>query len=69
MRSPQPQLVPLIVLTLLGAALLVGHAAIGDRLTSNPDRRARRAVRMTRRSGQLMLSAGVLLILGYALVG
>ena len=42
MRSPQPLLVPLIVLTLLGAGLLVGHAAIRDRVISSADRRVAR---------------------------
>lgn len=69
MRSPQPLLVPLIVLTLLGAGLMVAHAAIRDRVTSTAaDRRVVRGIRASRLAGQVMLGVGVLLLFGYTLV-
>src|SRR3954469_15545543 len=37
MRSPQPLLVPLLVLTLVGAGLLVLHALIRSRIDCVPD--------------------------------
>jgi hypothetical protein len=68
MRSPQPLLVPLIVLTLLGAGLLIGHAAIRERVTGGPDRRVARAIRLARLAGGILLCAGVVLLFGYPLV-
>jgi hypothetical protein len=70
MRSPQPLLVPLIVLTLLGAGLLVAHAAIREQVTGVAvTRRMARAIRAARLAGRLLLAVGVLLLLGYALIG
>jgi hypothetical protein len=69
MRSPQPLLVPLIVLTLSGAGLLVMHAAIRERVIgAAADRRTTLAIRVCRLIGQVLLCAGVLLLLGYPLV-
>lgn len=69
MRSPQPLLVPLIVLTLLGAGVLIGHAAVRDRVGNSADRRVTRAIGMFRLVGRIGLAAGVLLLVGYAAVG
>jgi hypothetical protein len=74
MRSPQPLLAPLLVLTLLGAGLLILHAAIRDRLTradGGPPAVAERLVRVARivlAAGLVLLGAGVLLLLGYTVV-
>ncbi|MDR7275775.1 hypothetical protein [Catenuloplanes atrovinosus] len=65
MRSPQPLLVPLIVLTLLGAGLLAGHAAIRDRVTTATGR----TMTIARAAGLTLLAAGALLLAGYPLAG
>lgn len=70
MRSPQPLLVPLIVLTLLGAGLLATHAAVRDRVArATGDRRVTRAVGLARWAGRVLLLSGVVLLLGYPVVG
>jgi len=70
MRSPQPLLAPLIALTLLGAGLLATHAAVRDRITAAPeDRGTVRAVSLARWIGRVLLLAGVVLLLGYTVVG
>ncbi|MEJ3750476.1 hypothetical protein WEI85_45365 [Actinomycetes bacterium KLBMP 9797] len=69
MRSPQPLLVPLIVLPLLGAGLLIAHAAVRERVTAaGDDPRVVRAIRAARVAGLLLLGAGVLLLFGYPLM-
>ncbi|WP_306829837.1 hypothetical protein [Catenuloplanes nepalensis] len=65
MRSPQPLLVPLIVLTLLGAGLLIGHAAIRDRIGTAGSR----AVTAASAAGLVVLAAGTLLLAGYPVAG
>ncbi|MCW6010974.1 hypothetical protein K1W54_41470 [Micromonospora sp. CPCC 205371] len=67
MRSPQPLLVPLLVLTLLGAGMLVAHAAVRERLAAATA--AGRALRATRAAGLVLLGAGILLMLGYPVAG
>jgi hypothetical protein len=59
MRSPQPLLVPLLTIGLVGAAALVVHLAVGRR--SVP----RRAVLGTAAVGVVMLVAGVVLLGAY----
>jgi hypothetical protein len=65
MRSPQPLLVPLLVLTLFGAGLMVVHIAVRRRLTAAVPTRAG-ALRLTARAvtiaGLVALAAGVLLL-------
>jgi len=84
MRSPQPLLVPLLVLTLGGAGLLWLDAAVARRVasaaagatskanvTTSGSDPAEAAVRMARRSaiaGLAMLTVGVLLLLSYPYV-
>jgi hypothetical protein len=70
MRSPQPLLVPLIVLTLLGAGLLAAHAAVRERVVrATGDRGVVRTVGLARWGGRVLLLAGVVLLLGYPVVG
>lgn len=69
MRSPQALLVPLIVLTLLGAGLLVGHAAVKDRISGAAGPWAARVIRVGRVAGRVLLAVGVLLIAGYPVAG
>lgn len=82
MRSPQPLLVPLLVLVLLAAALLVLDAAVSTRVgaavaEAGEDPRAptggrvpvlRRLTRVTSMVGLVGLAAGVALLLGYRFV-
>jgi hypothetical protein len=69
MRSPQPLLVPLIVLTLLGAGLLIMHAAIREKVIApEPDRRLARGIWIARAAGQILLLAGMILLIGYPMV-
>jgi hypothetical protein len=67
MRSPQPLLVPLLVLTLLGAGILVAHAAVRERLAAATG--AGRALRAVRTAGLVLLGAGIVLMLGYPVAG
>ena len=64
MRSPQPLLVPLLVLTLAGAAAAAGHAVLRRRAGRDPGFRfvARRMII----AGVIMIAAGVVLLFGYA---
>jgi hypothetical protein len=84
MRSPQPLLVPLLVLTLTGAGLLTLNAAVRARISSsiaraadkvNPGTDPERNIKRIRRSIQGMavfgvtaLSAGVVLLFIYSYV-
>ena len=69
MRSPQPLLVPLIVLTLMGAGLLIMHAGIREKVTApEPDKRLARAVWIARGVGRALLLAGLVLLIGYPMV-
>ena len=73
MRSPQPLLVPLLVLTLVAAGGLMLHIAVRARITADPDtpqaKRLMRAVGRTRLAGAVLLAVGVLALLGYAVIG
>jgi hypothetical protein len=65
MRSPQPLLVPLLVLTLLGAGLMVVHIAVRRRLTAAVPTRAgalRHTARAVTIAGLVALATGVLLL-------
>ncbi len=68
MRSPQPLLTPVLVVTVLGAGLFALHARIRARVrVTAPDRVAR----VTRRAtlvGLCVLGAGVALLLAYPVV-
>ena len=68
MRSPQPLLTPVLVLTVLGAGLFVLHARIRARFrVTAPDR----AARVTRRAmllGLCVLGTGVALLMAYPVV-
>lgn len=84
MRSPQPLLVPLLVLTLTGAGLLTLNAAVRARISSSvartadkvnsgtdPERnikRIRRSIHGTAVFGVTALSAGVVLLFIYSYV-
>lgn len=63
MRSPQPLLVPLLVLSMLTAGAVVAHTAIRRRMTTVQDARA-----VTRRwllGGLTVLAAGLVLLFAY----
>jgi hypothetical protein len=62
MRSPQPLLVPLLILTLLAVAGLVLHNLIRRRLSPTPVRRARLAA-------IAVLLLGIIGLLAYPLIG
>jgi hypothetical protein len=71
MRSPQPLLVPLLVLALLGAGLLTLHSAVRTRIAaalagSGDGQRIRTAAYAVVAAGVAALCAGVLLLVGYA---
>lgn len=77
MRSPQPLLVPLLVLSVLGAGAVLVHAAIRRALTSaaaqpgQPGRSAVRALRWIGRAtaaGLLLMAAGMVLLFLYPLL-
>ena len=73
MRSPQPLLVPLLVLTLLGIGAMLLHAEIRRRIAATaPDARGpmqlaqyRRLARRAVIVGLVLLSAGIALLIGY----
>jgi hypothetical protein len=65
MRSPQPLLVPLLVLTLLAVAGLLLHKAIRGRVTAG----SARTVRRVRVGVILALVLGVVGLLAYPLIG
>ena len=67
MRSPQPLLVPLLVIT-LGCALLLGVHTLVRRRVTQPDR-LRRLVRLTVAAGLVLLVVGVALLFLYPLLG
>lgn len=66
MRSPQPLLVPMLVLTLLSAALVAGHTAVRRRMSDSARYRLwfRRGVEM----GIALVAIGVVLLFVYPLV-
>lgn len=70
MRSPQPLLVPLLLLTLLGAGGLLSHAMIRRRITSTrlPLHRIRRLVSAGKATGAVVLAAAIALLFAYGLV-
>ena len=67
MRSPQPLLVPLLVIT-LGCALLLGVHTLVRRRVTEPDR-LRRLVRRTVAAGLVLLTIGVALLVLYPWLG
>jgi hypothetical protein len=73
MRSPQPLLVPLLVLTLVAVGGLMLHIAIRGRIIADRDTpRAEQLISTVGRirlAGAVLLAVGVLALLGYALIG
>jgi hypothetical protein len=67
MRSPQPLLVPLLVLVVLGAVLSAAHRAVRRRIRADGD--LLRAVRVGVRAGMTIMVAGFLLLFAYPVVG
>jgi hypothetical protein len=67
MRSPQPLLVPLLVLTLLGGGFLAAHVAARRQAAANPSFRAV-AKRMVV-GGLILLGVGVALLFSYPAIG
>lgn len=67
MRSPQPLLVPLLVLTLLGGGFFAAHVAARRQAAANPSFRtvAKRMVV----GGLILLGVGVALLFSYAAIG
>ncbi|WP_326834584.1 hypothetical protein VSH64_06610 [Amycolatopsis rhabdoformis] len=69
MRSPQPLLTPLLVLTLASVGALVLHSALQRRIAAAQDTaRLRFAARVLTAVGLVVLGAGIGLLLLYALV-
>jgi hypothetical protein len=70
MRSPQPLLVPLLLLTLLGAGGLLLHAVIHRRITNMglPLHRIRRLISAAKVTGAVVLAAAIVLLFAYGLV-
>ncbi|HEU4948950.1 MAG TPA: hypothetical protein VFT31_17515, partial [Kribbella sp.] len=72
-RTPQPLLVPLLVLTRAAAGGLMAHNAVRARIAAarGTPRAARqeRLIAWTRWAGAALLIAGVLVLLGYGLIG
>jgi hypothetical protein len=75
MRSPQPLLVPLLVVSVVGAGAFLVNAAIRRRLTSayahpepGPAIRAREWIARTTAGGLLLATAGFVLLLSYPLL-
>jgi uncharacterized membrane protein len=77
MRSPQPLLVPLLVLTLVGVVVVVLHTAIRERIvraTAAGDESASRVAGLRRLTGRAMsvglvvLSAGIVLLFSYPVI-
>ncbi|TDV56616.1 hypothetical protein [Actinophytocola oryzae] len=64
MRSPQPLLAPLLVLTMLGIGVPALLSATRTRVAGNP-RRARRLARACSAAGTVLACAGALLLLTY----
>jgi hypothetical protein len=75
MRSPQPLLVPLLVLTLLGAGLLIVHAAIRKRImaavasAADDDQATDRDAQPTKRVKHIRRMLRVAVIAGLAVLG
>ena len=71
MRSPQPLLVPLLVLTVLAVLVLLVHAAIGQRIAATDPgvlprlARYRQLARRTVLAGLLLLGGGMVLLFCY----
>ncbi|WP_200918492.1 hypothetical protein [Leifsonia sp. Leaf264] len=66
MRSPQPLLVPVLVLTLLGAGLIALHAGLRRRLASP---RLRSGIRGAIIVGLIVLAVGLVLVFLYPVIG
>jgi hypothetical protein len=66
MRSPQPLLVPMLVLTLLSAALVAGHTAVRRRM--NDSARYRQWFRRGVEVGLVLVAIGVVLLFVYPLI-
>jgi len=66
MRSPQPLLVPLLVLTLLSSALIALHGALSRRMSDA--HRFRRGLRGAVTVGLVLVALGVVLLFAYPLV-
>jgi hypothetical protein len=67
MRSPQPLLVPMLVLIMLAGGFLAAHMAVRRRAAAHPSFRS-----VTKRlvaGGIILLGVGVALIFGYAVIG
>jgi hypothetical protein len=73
MRSPQPLLVPLLTLTLLGAGGLLLHLTLHRRISSalraRREKRIRRLLRAATGAGGLVLVTAVALLFAYGVVG
>jgi hypothetical protein len=73
MRSPQPLLVPLLVLTLGAVGGLMLHNAVRRRIDAARDTpqaaRLERAITLARLAGAAVLVVGVIFLLGYSLIG
>src|SRR3954452_169622 len=73
MRSPQPLLVPLLVLTLGAAGVLLLHNAVRVRINAARGtpraQRQERIISWTQLAGATLLVIGVLALLGYSLIG
>jgi hypothetical protein len=67
MRSPQPLLVPMLVLTLLGGGFLAAHLAIRRRAATDPAFRSL-AKRMVV-AGLILLGLGLVLLFTYVAIG
>jgi hypothetical protein len=77
MRSPQPLLVPLLVLSVVGAVAVLMHAVIRRRLTvafadpagePAPTVKARNSIRRATAGGLLLMAAGLVLLFLYPLL-
>ena len=67
MRSPQPLLVPLLVLTLLAGGFLAAHLAARRRAAVHPSFRS--VAKGLVAVGLILLGLGVALLFGYAVIG
>ena len=67
MRSPQPLLVPLLVLTLLAGGFLAAHLAARRRAAVHPSFRS--VAKGLVAGGLILLGLGVALLFGYAVIG
>ncbi|MFF2452534.1 hypothetical protein [Isoptericola sp. NPDC058082] len=65
MRSPQPLLVPMLAVLLVGAALVLADAALRRRLTGAPEPVVHRWTLASTVGGAVVLAVGVALIVAY----